>query len=256
MQFAEAAPAARGSAQATFRSRSPGRARCGPPRCRRGGRSRASARKGEARRDRIAFHRLGRAEQAGIVHGDHAGAVPRRDMRPCPGSPCSPRTSLTMMRAGADRRLRDRRLHRVDRDERADVAQRLDDRQNAAASPPPLRPASHSPRVDSPPTSRMCGALRRSSFRPCAIAASAIEEEPAVGEGIGRDVDDAHDGRRARPLAIPPRPKQVRETVANMGGGVLSGGAEARNPHQRLLEQGVPADNRSGRSAAEGRRRL
>ena len=37
----------------------------------------------------IARQRLGRAEQAGIVHGDHARAVPRRDLRRCPDRPAA-----------------------------------------------------------------------------------------------------------------------------------------------------------------------
>ena len=49
-------------------------------------------------------------------------------------------------------------------------------------------------RVNSPPTSRM-SAPSPSIARPRAIAASAVERFAAVGEAVGRDVDDAHDQR-------------------------------------------------------------
>ncbi len=50
-------------------------------------------------------------------------------------------------------------------------------------------------RVDSPPTSRM-SAPSASSRRPWAIADVGVGVETAVGEGVGRDVDDPHQLRR------------------------------------------------------------
>ena len=50
-------------------------------------------------------------------------------------------------------------------------------------------------RVDSPPTSSTAAPSSRSAI-PCAIAASGIEVEPTVGEGIRGHVDDAHDPAR------------------------------------------------------------
>ena len=43
-----------------------------------------------------------------------------------------------------------------------------------------------------------------------------IEEQPAVGEGIRRDVDDAHHQRRARDPAAAPAAKQIGKSAAEI----------------------------------------
>ena len=95
-------------------------------------------------------------------------------------------------RAGVERRLGDRRLRGVDRDRHAARPRR--------APRPPARPAPAPPRRR-PPRPRAASTRRRrrgssapsaASSRPCAIAALGVEEQPAVRERVGRDVDDAH----------------------------------------------------------------
>ena len=75
--------------------------------------------------------------------------------------------------------------------------QRLDHRHDAPAAPPRGPPA----RRRAASTRRRCRGCRRpraSSRSACAIAASACQIAAAVGEAVGRDVDDAHDAAAGR----------------------------------------------------------
>ena len=76
-------------------------------------------------------------------------------------------------------------------------------RQHARAAPPRAAPARRPGGVDSPPMSRM-SAPSRTSRSQCAIARVGVGVPAAVGERIGRDVDDAHH----------PRPRQVDREAA------------------------------------------
>ena len=105
-----------------------------------------------------------------------------------------PETSLTIARAGRDRRLGDRRLVRVDGDDRAHSPA------SRSISPHDARDlllrgdGGRSPRADSPPTSTM-SAPAASSARP--RATRSVERPPLarVGERVGRRVEDAHQQR-------------------------------------------------------------
>ncbi len=85
---------------------------------------------GAANRDRVARQRLGGAKNAGIVHGDHPGAEVRRDRRHVFVA-LQPADVVDDRRARAERRLGDRRLHRVDGDRHAGRGRRLDDGEDA-----------------------------------------------------------------------------------------------------------------------------
>ena len=120
--------------------------------------------------DRVARQRLARAEQAGIVHGDHAGAVLRRDLRES-GSPCSPRMSLTIARRRRWRPRRPTPSSYRSRSARVTRAPSMTGRTRRISSL--SRNGVALPRVDSPPMSRIAAPCCRASLLPCAIAVSA-----------------------------------------------------------------------------------
>ena len=75
-----------------------------------------------------------------------------------------------------------------------------------------------------------------------------IEKEPAVGEGIRRDVDDAHHDRRARRPAGAPAAEQLGEAAADVsllrnGCGRGCGGRHRRTPLNRVI---TPHENNAG----------
>ena len=86
----------------------------------------------------------------------------------------------------------------------AGAAQRARRRGRRGAAPRRSSPARHRGRVDSPPMSRM-SAPSAISARACSTARSKANHSPAVGERVGRDVEDAHDARVHRPLIVGPR---------------------------------------------------
>jgi hypothetical protein len=189
--------------------------------------------------DQVARQRLCRAEQAGIVHGDHAGAMARGDLRQV-------RVSLQAadvvddMRAGGNRCLGDGGLHRVDRNQCACRDQAFDDRDDTLL----LFLRRHGGRIA---TGGFAADVEDGGALPGKQTAVRhrgphIGKQAAVGEGIRRDVDDPHDDGRTRPPALAPAAEQIRKAAAAIAFG--SGGA-VRNVrrHGGVLEQGRMQDN-------------
>ena len=150
--------------------------------------------RGRRRVDRILLHRLPVGPVR--VHADVAGAKFRDDLPHCPLSR-SAATSLTMLAPAASAARATAGfivsiesgiliLRRQFFDYGNDAAQFLGFSNRRGAG-----------RVDSPPMSRISAPCATSSSA-CATAASGVKKFPAVGKGIGRDVDDAHDERRTR----------------------------------------------------------
>ena len=136
--------------------------------------------------------RLHRARRSPHVHRDEAGIVFGDDPQHV-GVGVPPETSLTIARA----RRRARRTRTAAlvvsmlTGTPSAAASAAHDGDDACAAPRRRRPARHPAGSTRPPTSSIA-APAAASARPCAIAASAIEEAATVGERVGRDVHDTH----------------------------------------------------------------
>ena len=136
---------------------------------------------------------LHRARRAAHVHQRRTSRPRRRRRASMSGSAVPPETSFTIAAPGLERGRRDRAPSwcRCSPGPRLAADELPHDRQRRGAAPRRRRPASAPGRVDSPPTSSTA-APAAASARPCATAASASRVAAAVGEGVGRDVDDPH----------------------------------------------------------------
>ena len=165
---------------------------------------------------RVVLHR---PRAALHVHEDDGAVRARRRAPASSGSRAQRGDVVDDRRPGVERRFGDRGLRGVDRDRdpgarrgpraprpRARCA-RARARRVTAAAPG---------RVVSPPMSSR-SAPSAASSRPWAIADARVEEQAAVGERVGRHVDDPHQLRR-RPLAASLIARACRDGEEDEGG--------------------------------------
>ena len=159
-----------------------------------------------------------RVDRLAVVHHHDRSAVCGRDDWAMSGSRCRPQTSLTMRGARLQRALSRWRPCRCP--SRSGRPERRESRGSpAGCGPAPPRPLTGTwpGRVDSPPisTSAAPSATRRLGLGPGGLDTG---EAAAIGEGIRRDVEDAHDQG-----ASPEIGQQVGQGRAGRGHGVSSG---------------------------------
>ena len=129
-------------------------------------------------------------------------------------------------RAGAERPAGHFGLHGVDRYRHAERHGRRQHRARAGAAPPPATPAARRRRGGSIPRRyRECRRRPRPAGWACSIATCGLEELPAVGKGVGRDVEHAHHDRA--PARQKPG-KRILRSVAVHGGNGLPAEAHGR----------------------------
>ena len=105
-----------------------------------------------------------------------------------------PETSLMMLAPASTHAARDLGMARVDRDRHASSDAKRTTTGRTRASSAATGTGSAPGRVDSPPTSRIAApsAMRRSAR---SDRGGRVVDAAAVGERVGRDVEDAHDER-------------------------------------------------------------